>query len=193
MKPHSITPYISACVTAGALVLGVTGALILHAGAVKNEPDCDFIIVLGHRERDGRFGATLDERIHRASAYLRSHPHTKAILSGGNGEARYMRQALTAAGIDENRLITEEKSTLTWQNLKYSLPLTDGVDSKRVGILSSEFHLFRTKMYLKSEDIPMISAKTKDFPRWLYNFCREIAGVWHYVFLGGTYDQQYLR
>ena len=188
MKKQSITPYISACVGAGALVLGITGALILHAGSVKNEPDCDFIIVLGHRERDGRFGPTMDERIARASAYLRSHPHTQALLSGGNGEAQYMLQSLISDGIEPDRLITENQATSTWQNLKFSFPLMDTTLSKRVGILSSEFHLFRAKMYLKNQEFSLISAKTQDFPRWLHNFCREIAGVWHYIFLGGTYD-----
>lgn len=185
MKKQSIIPYLSACVAAGALVLGATGALILRTGATKKDPDCDCIIVLGHRARDGGFDATIDERIDRTLRYLHDHPHTKAILSGSQGEARYMFEALTAAGIDENRLILEENSNSTWQNLKFSLPLAE---QKSVGILSSEFHLFRAKLYLKNQKIPLIPAKTQDFHRWLHNFCREIAGVWHYIILGGTYD-----
>ena len=180
-----ITSCISICIGAGVLILGATGALILHAGTAKKEPNCDFIIVLGHRNREGSLDATIDERIGRAASYLNSHPHTTAILSGGQGEARYMLQALTSAGIDENRLILEENSTSTWQNLKFSLPLAE---KKTVGVLSSEFHLFRAKLYLKGSKIPLIPAKTKGFHRWLYNFCREIAGVWHYILLGGTYD-----
>ena len=186
MKKQSILPYLFACVGAGALVLGTTGALIFHAGAAKSEPDCDFLIVLGHRNRDGSIGATMNERVARALAYLNSHPNTTAILSGGQGEAAYMLDALTAAGIAENRLILEENSRNTWQNLKYSLPLAQ---EKTVGILSSEFHLFRSKLYTKNRKISLIPAKTQDFPRWAYNFCREIAGVWHYIFLGGTYDE----
>lgn len=185
MKKSSILPYLSACVGLGALVLGTTGALILHAGASKKEQECDFIIVLGSKLEDGAPTATMNERIDRAAVYLHDHPHTKAILSGGYGEAQLMFDALTAAGIHESRLIMEEKSTSTWQNLKFSLPLAG---EKTVGILSSEFHLFRAKMYLKNRDISLIPAKTRDFPRWAHNFCREIAGVWHYILLGGTYD-----
>ena len=167
------------------MALGGTGALILCTGASKNEPDCDIIIVLGHRNRDGSIGRTMDERIARACAYLRSHPHCHAVLSGGQGEAAYLFSALTAAGIREDRLILEENSRNTWQNLKFSLPLTEG---KSVGILSSEFHLFRTKLYLTGRKISLIPAKTENFPRWLKNFIREIAGVWHYIILGGHYD-----
>ncbi|MBQ7416226.1 MAG: YdcF family protein [Oscillospiraceae bacterium] len=174
----------------GALVLGATGALILHAGAPKPEPDCETIIVLGHRNKDGSIGVTMDERISRAALYLKDHPHTTAVLSGGHGEAEYMFAALTAAGIDANRLILEKNSVNTWQNLKFSLPLTEG---KTIGILSSDFHLFRARMYIRRRNIGLIPAKTQDFKRWARNFCREIAGVWHNILLGGTYDERYLR
>lgn len=190
MKTLSIVPYLSTCVGLGAAVLGVTGALILHAGATKGDPDCDYIIVLGSKPAEDGSRDTMDERIAKALDYLKAHPATTAILSGGQGEAEYMFRALSAAHIPESRLILEDKSTSTWQNLKFSLPLTQG---KTVGILSSEFHLFRAKFYIKNRDISLIPAKTRDFPRWAHNFCREIAGVWHYILLGGTYDQRNLR
>lgn len=178
----------TAAVGAGVLVLGITGALILLAGAHQKEPDCDCIIVLGSKIQSGEGSVTMNERIGRALDYLNAHPRTKAILSGGQGEARYMFDALVAAGIGENRLILEEKSTSTWENLKFSLPMLEEAATKTVGILSSEFHLFRAKMYLKSRKVHLIPAKTQDFPRWFRSFIREIAGVWHYILLGGTYD-----
>lgn len=172
-------------IAAGALALGTTGALILHAGAAKQEPDCDWIIVLGHRDRNGNLGPTMNERLDRAYRYLTDHTEALAVLSGGQGEAEYMLEALTARGIAENRLIVEKNSLNTWQNLKFSLPLTEG---KTVAILSSDFHLFRAKLYIKDRTIAVVPAKTQNFPRWVRNFCREIAGVWHYILLGGTYD-----
>jgi uncharacterized SAM-binding protein YcdF (DUF218 family) len=181
-----ITEILLAGSVTGGVVLGTTGLLILHAGAAKREQDCDYIIVLGSKLEGGTPTATLLERIARAATYLNAHPRTKAILSGGEGEAACMFAALTAAGIDENRLTLEEKSTSTWQNLKFSLPLVEPEET--VGILSSDFHLFRAKMYLKFRKVPIIPAKTQNFPRWLRNFIREIAGVWHYILLGGTYD-----
>lgn len=172
-------------VALGIFILCTTGALILCAGRKKSDTDCDFVIVLGSKLENGSPTATLLERIERAASYLHDHSRTKAILSGGQGEAAYMFDALVAAGIEKNRLIREEKSTSTWQNLKYSLPMAGG---KSVGILSSEFHLFRAKMYTKGRKVALIPAKTKDFQRYSHNFCREIAGVWHYILLGGTYD-----
>ena len=169
----------------GILVLGITGVLILCTGVKNANSDCETIIVLGHRDRSGGFGATMNERIAGAEKYLRDHPGTTAILSGGQGEAAYMQKALTAGSISEKRLILEENSRNTWQNLKFSLPLVQG---ETVGILSSDFHLFRAKLYLKNRKVLLIPVKTKDFPRWAFNFCREIAGVWHYILLGGTYD-----
>ena len=169
----------------GILVLGITGVLILCTGVKNANSDCETIIVLGHRDRSGGFGTTMNERIAGAEKYLRDHPAAAAILSGGHGESAYMHDALVTAGIDTGRLIMEECSCNTWQNLKFSLPLVQG---ETVGILSSDFHLFRAKLYLKNRKVLLIPVKTKDFPRWGYNFCREIAGVWHYILLGGTYD-----
>ena len=184
----TILPYLFACVGLGVLTLGITGALILCAGMTKQEPDCDYIIVLGSKIENGKASLTLHERLDRAERYLSAHPTAKAILSGGQGEAAYMLQTLVAAGIAADRLIPEKNSTSTWQNLKFSLPLTEGASVDRVGILSSDFHFFRAKMYLKTRKIPLVPAKTKDFPRWLRAYIREIAGVWHYILLGGTYD-----
>ena len=187
MKKLNISAFLPGCLAAGTVVLGITGALILRAGATKKDPDCDFVILLGSKPEDDGSRDTMNERIAKALDYLNRHPNATAILSGGQGEAAYMFEALTAAGIRENRLILEDRSTSTWQNLKFSLPLV-GKTQKTVGIISSEFHVFRAKMYIKNRGISLIPAKTKDFPRWTRNFIREIAGVWHYILLGGTYD-----
>ena len=179
---------LSGAVGLGVLVLGITGVLILLAGVRKEDPDCDYIIVLGAKAEEGGTRNTLNERIHRAYEYLSDHPKTIAILSGARGEATAMFDALTALGVRDHRLILEEQATSTWQNLKYSLPLIGETAPEKIGILSSDFHLFRAKMYLKDRNFPLIPAKTKDFPRWLRSYIREIAGVWHYILLGGTYD-----
>ena len=191
MKKLSITSCLSFCFAAGALVLGTTGALILHAGSGKNEPDCDHVIVLGYRSENGGPSVTMCERIRRARTYLERHPRTIAILSGGQGEAECMRDALTAAGIEGSRLWLEERSRSTWENMKFSLALIEertGAPVKQVGIISSEFHIFRAKIYVPGVKATAIPVKTEEFPRWLRNFVREIAGVWHYIILGGTYD-----
>ena len=72
----------------------------------------------------------------------------QAILSGGQGddeeisEAVCMRNYLTAAGVEEDRLILEDRSTSTRENLLFSDQLT-GCGSARCGIISNDFHICR--------------------------------------------------
>ena len=53
-----------------------------------------------------------------------------------------MENYLTAHGISRERLVLEEKSTNTKENLKFSDALT-GWSQKNTGILSNNFHVYR--------------------------------------------------
>lgn len=53
-----------------------------------------------------------------------------------------MRRYLTERGIPKERLILEETSTSTKENLEFSDALT-GCGKKRTGILSNNFHVYR--------------------------------------------------
>lgn len=172
-----ITEILLAGSVTGGVVLGTTGLLILHAGAAKQEPDCDYIIVLGSKLEGGTPTATLLERIARAATYLNAHPRTKAILSGGEGEAACMFAALTAAGIDENRLTLEEKSTSTWQNLKFSLPLADTQKNRWHPI--QRFSPIPGENVLKVRKSPYYPCENPEFPPLAPQFyprdCRRLA------------------
>lgn len=175
------------------LILGTTGVLILLAGTAQPEENCPYIVVLGAKTQDGDPGDSLTERIDRAGEYLKENPNTVAILSGGQGEAACMFAALRSRGIEENRLWIEENAASTWENLKFSIEFIEkrtGTKPERIGVVSSEFHLFRVGLYAEDQGIAMmgIPAKTENPLRWLNNFIREIAGVWHYFILGGQYD-----
>lgn len=189
----------TAILIVGFLVLGATGILILHAGATQPETACDYIVVLGAKVEHGGPGDTLQERIDQAYEYLSENPNTVAIVSGGKGgdepmsEAQCMFDALTAMGIEENRVWMEENATSTWENLKFSLALIEertGARPQSIGVVSSEFHLFRVQMYAQDRRVSIVGipAKTETPVRWLHYFIREIAGVWHYLILGGLYD-----
>lgn len=186
----------SVVIVVGGMV-SVTGCLIL-GGSMPQEPNCDYIVVLGAQVRNSGPSASLWERIDCAYEYLLSHPDTVAVVSGGQGddepmsEAQAMYDALTQKGIDGSRIWMEDKATSTWENLKFSTELIvdrTGQQPKSLGVVSSEYHLFRTNMQAKDRGLTLqsIPAKTTDPVRWLHYFVREIAGVWHYLILGGLY------
>ena len=53
-----------------------------------------------------------------------------------------MKRYLVKNGISSDRLILEEKSTDTRENLKFSDEMT-GCKEKKTGILSNDFHVYR--------------------------------------------------
>lgn len=180
----------------GMLVVGITGSLILLEGSAVPQEDLPYIVVLGAQVRDTGPSASLQERIDAAYEYLMAHPNTVAIVSGGQGsdepmtEAQCMYDCLTARGIPPQRIIKEEQATSTWGNLSFSLEIIEaetGAQPDVIGIVSSEYHLFRTSLQAWEFRLEVIGipARTGSFDRWLHYFVREIAGVWHYLLLGG--------
>lgn len=137
--------------TALVLILAVfavlEGFIISEMGA-KGEDGLDYIVVLGARvNKNGVPSKPLYWRIDAAEEYLRSNPETVAILSGGKGadepmsEAQCMFDTLVARGIDESRLLMENRSTSTNENIRYSLALMEAGAS--FGVVTNNFHVFR--------------------------------------------------
>ena len=181
----------------GLLICTVTGILILKTGSQEPEADLPYIVVLGAKVEKHGPAASLQERIDTAYHYLVAHPNTIAIVSGGQGddepitEAQCMYDCLVEMGISPDRLIKEEQATSTWGNLTFSLDIIEAQTGSRpssLGVVSSEYHLYRTGLQAKEFGLEIIGipAKTGSFDRWLHYFIREIAGVWHYLLLGGS-------
>ena len=53
-----------------------------------------------------------------------------------------MQEYLIEAGVDAKRLRMEDRSTTTWENLKFCNELQP-LHTERVGILSNDFHIYR--------------------------------------------------
>lgn len=129
---------------------------VIHVG--QRTPDesrpVDAVIVLGAGVNGTTPSVALQTRINAAADYLRGHPDVPAILSGGQGpgedisEARAMFNALTALGIEAERLILEEDSTNTRENLENSLALLPDYNSKTVAVVTNDFHMARVRLLL---------------------------------------------
>lgn len=115
---------------------------------MKVKENLDYLIVLGAHVDGTQLTLALLERTRRAMQYLEENPKTIAVLSGGKGEgeqiseAEAMRRYLTSHGIAEDRLLLEEKSTNTKENLTFSL---EKIGSKEytIGVVTNHFHVFR--------------------------------------------------
>lgn len=126
------------------------------------EPKADgtneYAIVLGAKVKKGNIPSlALQYRLETALAYAIENPHVKLVVSGGQGsdedieEAVVMKNFLLENGITEGRIIVENKSTSTYENLLFSQKiLPDNV--KSITIITSDYHLYRAKMLARKLD-----------------------------------------
>ena len=104
-----------------------------------------------------------------------------------------MYRELVNLGIDPQRLWIEDEATSTWENMNFSLDLIEektGQRPAKLGVLSSEYHLFRASLFARACNVDFIGipAKTSRASQLINHCMREVAGVWHYILLGGQYD-----
>ena len=188
------------CLCIGLLVVGITEAIIIKASFGSPGEQCEYVLVLGAKVRSDGPSVSLWDRIYAAADYLETHPDVTAIVSGGQGadepmtEAQAMYEELVKLGIDPERIWLEEQATSTWENMNYSLNLIEektGERPTRLAVLSSEYHLFRASLFAKAcgvEEFIGVPAQTSRLSQLVNHFMREVAGVWHYIILGGQYD-----
>lgn len=116
----------------------------------KPSKDADYIIVLGAQIRGTRVTKSLAKRLDKAYDYAMENENCIIIVSGGKGtgeditEAEAMKKYLVDKGIDEARIVMEDKSTTTKENLLFSMEIIDNPDAKVV-IATNNFHIFRAK------------------------------------------------
>ncbi|MBQ3574819.1 MAG: YdcF family protein [Clostridia bacterium] len=111
---------------------------------------CDCIIVLGARVwPDGRMSNTLIYRCVRALEIMRMYPECRLIASGGRGsdepvsEAEAMRTYFMRADIPEDRIIMEDQSRSTLENLRFSKKIMEAMGMETAMIVTSDYHAER--------------------------------------------------
>ena len=143
-------------------------AMILPRLKDKGEKDLDYIIVLGAQVYETGPSAVLSYRLQAALEYLQENPRTLCIVSGGQGynepasEASIMKNWLVSRGIGAERVIEEDASRSTVQNIRNSMELAPLKDA-RVGIVTNNFHLNRAVAIARKQGLANacgISAKS---------------------------------
>ena len=116
-----------------------------HTEVPKN---ADYLIVLGARVKGTVPSLALASRINSAAEYLMKNKETIVIASGGKGpgedisEAESIRRELVEQGIGETRIILEDQSTDTYENINFSKKLIP--EDARLGlVVTNTFHLYR--------------------------------------------------
>ena len=171
----------------------LTGMIVLAIKAARHIPafDKDYIMILGCQVgHDGRPTKLLQSRIDRAVEFaeMQKKANGKELIfipSGGKGsdevisEAECMKNYLRENGIPESRILIEDQSASTAQNIRFSHALTakQNPDAK-IAFSTTNYHVFRAGAlaYAQGHNIEGIGAKTKSY-FWLNAFVREFIAV----------------
>ena len=104
----------------------------------------DYIIIHGAGLDGPRPTPLLAGRIDKAlELWKKQHQHGKFVVSGGQGadeivsEAQAMRDYLLEKGVSADAILMEDKSTTTWENLRYSLAIINADRATGVDATSS--------------------------------------------------------
>ncbi|KAB2440380.1 YdcF family protein [Bacillus luti] len=189
MKKKKIIKYIIAIITVCAVYAVFLQYNIYKHGHMNATDDADFIIVLGSKVNGTKPSYSLQYRIDKAAEYLKSHEKTIAIVSGGQGkgedisEALAMKQGLMKQNIAEDRIIMEDKSTSTDENITFSKPLIPA-NMKKGMIVTNDFHMFRAKKIAAKQGLQLegLPAKTPK-PIIISSNVREYLAITQYWFM----------
>lgn len=174
----------------------LTGAATCAYGAARHVPSFprDYLMILGCGLRaDGSPTPLLAGRVDAARAFARSQeeaglPAPTFVPSGGQGsdevcsEAESMRRYLVEQGVDENKVLLEDRSTNTRENFAYAAEVIAGAHHQRmkprVAFSTTNYHVFRGYVYAHDAglDAEGIAAPTKLY-FWPNAFLREFVGL----------------
>lgn len=175
-------------VLAGAVLAAVIAVEVFVIGSFRAEgrDGLRYVIVLGAQVRDDGPSKALAYRLDRAYDYLTENSDTVCIVSGGQGynepvsEASAMKEYLVQRGIAEERILEEDKSTNTNENIILSRKLiNEEGDGSDIGIITNNFHVFRAVSIAKKQGLTGVCgiAAPSDKTYLLNNTFREFFGV----------------
>lgn len=176
--------FIIAVVSVGLCAFIFLEGILIYNSSKEASPKADYLIVLGAQVRGTTITKALKKRLDTARNYLEVNPNTLVIVSGGKGpgenisEAEAMRLYLISKGVNNDRIILENRSTNTNENISYSkLLMKDEKDS--VVIVTNGFHIFRSLSIAKKQGLTQIQglAAPSDKILLVNYYVREAAGV----------------
>lgn len=186
---------VTALLTLGVGLFLVAEILVIAGARSDEDPEADYVIVMGAGINGTSPSISLKERLEAALSYLNEYPNSIAIVSGGQGtgevasEASVMAAWLQARGIDPARIVVEDQARSSYENLLYSLQIIEdlgGDPTGRVAIVSSEYHLYRIRLIGRALGCkPLCYAGHTNYRLLLANYAvREAFGVWRIWVLG---------
>lgn len=172
---------------AGVLLWGTAFGLILSGARDDVEGEPRIMVILGCQVMSWGPSILLQDRLNTALDYLKDHPDMTVVVSGGQGpdepttEAEAMYDYLVEKGVAPGRILLEDESHNTVQNMRYTLALLEreGYDpGGGVLVVSNGFHLARARVLWdrvtgEGETLSTLAAPSTHGPSRLKMYIRE--------------------
>ena len=169
------------------------GTIVADAIAARHEPEPnkDFLIVLGcGLRKDGTPTPLLKGRLDRALDFAARQKRQTGkdlmfVTSGGKGpdevisESASMKQYLLEHGVPESQIIEEDRSTDTFENMKFSKAKIFAVrPDGKIAFSTTNYHVFRSGVFARRVKMRAVGmgARTKWY-FWPNAAVREFAGL----------------
>ena len=139
---------------------------IWNYGELDEKSPSDVAIVLGAAVWDGEVSPVYRERINHAITLYEEGFVDFIILTGGFGEDSYKSDSQIAKeyalsqGVPEEIILTEEKSTITEENLEFSKEIMVEKNLRTAIIVSDPLHMKRSMLMAKDYNINALSSPT---------------------------------
>ena len=174
-------------VLAGVLAFGGLLSAVLYGSYDHISGQPQTMLILGCQVHPWGPSILLQDRLDEALDYLEDRPDMTIIVSGGKGsdehasEAQVMRDYLVEHGIKPERVLMEDQSHNTYQNIvcSHKLMQDEGIDPKQgVLVVSNGFHLTRARMLWQrvtgqGEHLSTLAAPSSHAPSRLWMYIRE--------------------
>ncbi len=135
--------------------------------------DEDCVIVLGAGVRGYNLSTSLKLRLDKSLEYVKKNPGAVVVVAGGKcaqeiiTEASAMKKYLVENGVPEDKIIMEDRSTSTRENMRFSKEILDRHFSApyTVAFITNEYHIYRGVSYAKLEGLGEVT-HLKTNTRW---------------------------
>lgn len=175
----------------GFLISVINLIFILTPKTVEISESSDYVILLGGGiDKNGNLPTSVKNRVKKAAEYLKNHPESICVVSGGTlkwlpvAEAPELKNQLVLNGISEEKILVEDKALDTIQNFQNSIEVLKNFTGKseeeilnsKIVIITSFYHLRRAERLAKRigfTNVKGIGSKT-DFIKIPHSYIREI-------------------
>lgn len=177
------------------IIYGIVASVFMGIAISDKPAEPQNMIVLGCKVNGSTPSLMLTRRLNTAYDYLIENESVLCVVSGGQGsdedipEGVAMRNYLVGKGIDSGRIIVEDKSTSTYENIKFSNKLLEDIgEDGKVVIVTDAFHQCRAKLIASKQgvDTDCVSGYTS---WWLVPtyWVREWFGLFNEILMRGGF------